>query len=459
MHAYMGSNLEAGTARRLGVPTGSTWVGNSAPVVAMQQKIKRLATTNLPVLISGEEGTGKTVAAHDLHCQQGGGNRPFIVVACDRWDARDVINTMEELWQKAQGGTLFLQNIDGLPASNVHCIKSYWYRLSSSERADSEPGVRLISSVRSLAPSAFNAYQAENDFIEWLYYHCLTIRLNTLQERWEDIVPLIESYGAANRAVASLSITECGLDLIRRYGWPGNVKQLKRFMEKLSVLEPCGTISSNVILKHFPVMVYRPEAEHPVGCEGGDHSHNQAISFEGGHQAPDTLTPGSLPSTHHDGASSMRPVSAYTTQTSALMDASVPGELIRTHSVLPQKDAPRQVESIEYHPALDKSLRYLRENYRESFSMPDLAAQACCSPSHLSSLFKRHLNQSFKQVQLKMRIDESVRLLKAYPNRQITHICDDVGFSDLSFFVKRFKKTVGVTPSELRKQFSLQRGL
>jgi len=105
------------------------------------------------------------------------------------------------------------------------------------------------------------------------------------------------------------------------------------------------------------------------------------------------------------------------------------------------------------HPALEKAVRYLGENYKVDLSMVELAQKCFVSSSHLSFLFKSRLGKTFKQLLTEIRIEKAKELFQTMPARQITQICSDVGFIDLSHFEKTFKKHVGLSPSRYRAQF------
>ena len=104
------------------------------------------------------------------------------------------------------------------------------------------------------------------------------------------------------------------------------------------------------------------------------------------------------------------------------------------------------------HPALQRALDYLKAHYTQPLSLNEVAECACVSPSHLSFLFKRYVGQSFKQTLLRIRIKTAMALFRENPYSQVTEVCDDVGFSDLSFFVRKFKAVVGVSPGVYRDQ-------
>ena len=121
-------------------------------------------------------------------------------------------------------------------------------------------------------------------------------------------------------------------------------------------------------------------------------------------------------------------------------------ELAKKYAVLPKSKKGYS------HPALNKALHYIYKNYANPIDMPTLASSACISQSHLSYLFKYYLGMSFKKVLMRFRVAKSMELFDNNPSLQVTQVCDQVGFPDLSFFVRKFHLYVGVSPSVYRDE-------
>ncbi|MCW8999587.1 MAG: AraC family transcriptional regulator, partial [Kangiellaceae bacterium] len=110
-----------------------------------------------------------------------------------------------------------------------------------------------------------------------------------------------------------------------------------------------------------------------------------------------------------------------------------------------------QVELSQMHPALARAIIFINKNFQSDITMKQLAAECYVSASHLSSLFKQQFELSFKKILIHLRIEKAKSILNDNPHRQITHICCDAGFTDLSHFEKTFKRYVGMTPGRFRK--------
>ncbi|TQF72426.1 AraC family transcriptional regulator [Pseudoalteromonas luteoviolacea] len=106
----------------------------------------------------------------------------------------------------------------------------------------------------------------------------------------------------------------------------------------------------------------------------------------------------------------------------------------------------------KYHPSLQKALSYILEHWQRDISLKELAANAYVSSSHLSYLFKRALQRSFKQILAELRIRKACQLIEQNPNLRITDLCMEVGFGDLSHFEKIFRRYTQMSPREYKKR-------
>ena len=93
---------------------------------------------------------------------------------------------------------------------------------------------------------------------------------------------------------------------------------------------------------------------------------------------------------------------------------------------------------------------YMEENYRNEFSLEDIAKHIGFSVTYFSQLFKTHMGQPFVQYRNEMRVNKAKELL-INTNESITNIALDTGFSDSTYFIRVFKEITGMTPSEFKK--------
>lgn len=104
------------------------------------------------------------------------------------------------------------------------------------------------------------------------------------------------------------------------------------------------------------------------------------------------------------------------------------------------------------HQAIRRAIAWAVENHASDISTPDAAEAACVSSSHLAHLLKAELGSSFRLLLARLRIERARRLLVEKPTRSVTDIALDVGFGDLSHFIKSFNRFTGATPREYRRR-------
>lgn len=92
------------------------------------------------------------------------------------------------------------------------------------------------------------------------------------------------------------------------------------------------------------------------------------------------------------------------------------------------------------HKGLHKAIGFISDNYDKDISLSDVARHSCVSSSHLSYLFRRFLNTTFKNVLYMIRLNNAKKIITSNPSLTITKVASDVGFYDLSHFSKVWKK-------------------
>lgn len=226
-------------------------------------QIEKLALSDMNILLTGENGTGKSVLANYLHqCSMRRGNS-FVSVNMGAitenlfeselfghtkgafTDAKaDRIGRFE----LAEGGTLFLDEIANVPLSQqaklLHVLEARKYeKLGSSQT--SEANIRLISATNGDLPNLIK----HGLFREDLFYRINTVevRVPPLRERLEDIIPLAESFVAqyANKyMMKTAGFTDCAKHSLKSYDWPGNVRELSHMIERALFLKQDKDIGS-----------------------------------------------------------------------------------------------------------------------------------------------------------------------------------------------------------------------
>ncbi|WNC14306.1 sigma 54-interacting transcriptional regulator [Brevibacillus brevis] len=209
---------------------------------------KKAADSQLPVLITGESGTGKELFAQSIHNESRRAHRPFIPVNCAAIPAALLESELfgyEEgsfthakkggktgLFEIANGGTIFLDEIGELPyelqAKLLRVLQEGSIRKVGEVR-EREIDVRVIAATN----RDLGQLVEKRLFREDLYYrlHVLSIHIPSLRDRKEDIPGLVASFLAAEGGQPRMSVHEEVFQLLLRYEWPGNIRELKNTMD------------------------------------------------------------------------------------------------------------------------------------------------------------------------------------------------------------------------------------
>ena len=244
-------------------------IGKSEKLKKLIQQIKKLAAVRTPVLLIGESGTGKDSVAELLHGATGAGQSQFVRIDCtlsSEQNFRDGLlgkNGEGGPWVKeAKGGTLFLENLQGLPPSvqkelvSVLRNTAHSFRLVCSTTEDLEKMVE------------------EGRFNDELFYRVasLPVQLPPLRERKEDISLLVKHFtvGASNPQVDTnlIEFTDDAMAVLTAYHWPGNQTEMFQLISKLASTTEARVITSEELpLKLREVHKWPSLAEYLAGQE------------------------------------------------------------------------------------------------------------------------------------------------------------------------------------------------
>jgi two-component system response regulator HydG len=229
-------------------------IGTSAAMQEVYGLIERVADTDTSVLVTGETGTGKELAARALHEHSRRRSGPFVAVNCAavpetlleselfghaRGAFTDARAARAGLFVQANGGTLFLDEIGDLPlALQPKLLRVLQERKVRPVGGDEVPiDVRLVCATNLDLETAVE----EKRFREDLYFrvNVITLELPPLRARGGDVLLLAQHYlersaSAANRAVHGISPEAA--QLLVAYPWPGNVRELQNCIERAVAL-------------------------------------------------------------------------------------------------------------------------------------------------------------------------------------------------------------------------------
>src|SRR5438876_5440334 len=236
-------------------------IGSSAHIQDVLRMISRLKDTRTPVLISGESGTGKELVARAIHFRGSMAQTPFVAVDCGslvptlmeselfgygKGAFAGAMKSRAGLFQSADGGTIFLDEIGELPremqAKLLRVLQEREVRpVGSNQKVKVD--VRVIAATnRDLEVEYRNG-----TFRKDLYFrlNVVTVRLPSLRERRSDIPMLAHWFLERYARGASIQVTTTAMKSLLQYDWPGNVRELENCIERAVALGDQRTIDMN----------------------------------------------------------------------------------------------------------------------------------------------------------------------------------------------------------------------
>jgi two-component system response regulator PilR (NtrC family) len=235
--------------------TGKKLLGQSEAIKKVRTMIERLARGQAPVYISGESGTGKELVARLIHELGPRGDRPFVPVNCGaipenlmeseffghkKGSFTGAVQDKDGLFKAADGGTLFLDEVGDLPlAMQVKLLRAIQERSVRPVGAQAE--IKVDVRILSATHKDLQQLVQQGRFRQDLYYRLNVIELNIppLRERADDIPLLAEQLCArlaGHMNMKAPRLTDEALNLLRRYGFPGNVRELENILERALTL-------------------------------------------------------------------------------------------------------------------------------------------------------------------------------------------------------------------------------
>ena len=239
----------------------SRLAGQSPALKKLITQVKKLATVRTPVLLIGENGTGKTAVAEVLHAASNAAETQFVRIDCA---LSSEVNFREGLlghggegggWVKqAKGGTLFLQHLE--------CLALPLQKELVSVLRNTAHGFRLICTTT----EDLEKLSDEGKFHDELFYRVasLPVQMPPLRERVADI-PLLVKFFCAQAAnplfdAKLIEFTDDALGVMQAYHWPGNVTELQQVVSKIAATSETRVVTSQQLplrlreLKHWPTL-------------------------------------------------------------------------------------------------------------------------------------------------------------------------------------------------------------
>ena len=246
-------------------------VGNCEPLNHALDVALQVAPTDLSVLIIGESGVGKEIIPRVIHDNSPRKREKYFAINCGsipegtidselfghvKGSFTGAINDSPGYFGVANKGTLFLDEVGELPlATQARLLRV----LETGEYIPVGATEVRKTDVRIVAATNVNIRQAisEGRFREDLYYrlNSIPIQMPPLRERGEDIVLLFRLFAlqmAEKYKMDRVVLTDEAKQLLMRYKWPGNVRQLKNITEQISILSPERTITAELLSRFIP---------------------------------------------------------------------------------------------------------------------------------------------------------------------------------------------------------------
>ncbi|MBV9183649.1 MAG: sigma-54-dependent Fis family transcriptional regulator [Acidobacteria bacterium] len=252
----------ADVRRRLAREVGlAQLIGNDRSFLAVIERLPAVASSEFPVLLTGETGTGKELVARAIHLVSARASGPFIPVDCttipehlveselfghSRGAFTDAYRDQRGLIAMGAGGTLFLDEIDSLSLASqaklLRLLQEGTYRALGAPRSEA-------ANVRIIAASNQNleASVREKRFRSDLYFrlNVVTLHMPPLRERRGDILLLAQHFlkSLSSRGESTLKVLlPTAARKLESYDWPGNVRELYNVIQRAFVLSPAPRI-------------------------------------------------------------------------------------------------------------------------------------------------------------------------------------------------------------------------
>jgi psp operon transcriptional activator len=251
------------TDKKSNISASTEALGQSEAFLEFQERLSRVAPINRPVLLIGERGTGKELAAARLHYLSGRWERPLITLNCaslaptlieselfgyERGAFTGARERRAGRFESAEGGTLFLDEIGNVPLEvqgKILRVVEYntFERVGSAERIDVD--VRIVAATNADLWELVRREQFKADLLDRLSFEVLVVP--PLRARRGDVLLLARHF--ATRMARELDradppvISDAAAEALERHAWPGNVRELKNVVERAVYRSDAAVIS------------------------------------------------------------------------------------------------------------------------------------------------------------------------------------------------------------------------
>jgi two-component system nitrogen regulation response regulator GlnG len=244
-------------------------IGRSPAMQDVYRIMARVTGTDLTVLIEGESGAGKERVARALHDFSRRAQGPFVTVSLAGAASTQIESELFAAKGKlaeADGGTLFLEDVDDLPAE----AQTRLVGLLQSGDPNVRPNVRLIAA----AQKNLSTLVRNGGFRQDLFYrlNVVTIRLPPLRERLDDVGDLARAFlvRARREGLPEKTLDGSAIEALKKHDFPGNVRELENLLKRVLALSPAAIITEREIARELSAMRETPGADAQTAAEFED---------------------------------------------------------------------------------------------------------------------------------------------------------------------------------------------
>ncbi len=246
-------------------------IGNDTKLNRAIEKAIQVAPTDISVLVTGESGVGKEAIPKIIHSLSHRKHAKYIAVNCgaipegtidselfghEKGAFTGATQTRSGYFEVADGGTIFLDEVGELPlTTQVRLLRV----LENGEFLKVGSSQVQKTNVRIVAATNVNMFEAikKEKFREDLYYRLSTVEINIppLRERQEDIHLLFRKFASdfgQKYKMPTIRLDDNAINLLLKYRWPGNIRQLRNIAEQVSVLEENRNVSAVTLSGYLP---------------------------------------------------------------------------------------------------------------------------------------------------------------------------------------------------------------
>jgi len=247
-------------------------IGNDPKLNHAIERAIRVAPTDISVLVSGESGTGKETIPKIIHHFSHRKHGPYFAINCgaipegtidselfghEKGSFTGATGTRKGYFEVANGGTLFLDEVGELPlTTQVRLLRvlenGEFIKVGSSKVEKTD--VRIVAATN----KDLRKLVDEGKFREDLYYRLNTVEipLPPLRERGDDVILLFRKFAsdfAYKYKTPPIRLTPDAQELLKKYHWPGNIRELRNIVEQISILEETRQINAEILKKYLPL--------------------------------------------------------------------------------------------------------------------------------------------------------------------------------------------------------------